>query len=253
MSATNSSKLKYEEEVGAKLAATAPENRFYTGTQVEKMLNISKATRQKYYNLLAIEPIKQGRSNVINGRQLDDVGYMANYMKKAEPGAPPRYPDDVLRQLRVSGSNIPLSAREIQRQAEENREQIVQSKLIEKIPKKKSLATFTNIKNSEILNFIGNVLPAILSGFGRELGEGINQKSETEELLDDFELLDKRYEILEKCVDRNRKVPTSDLAKILGLQKSTLSGKKTFSRYGFSFQKFGKSGAQTTWAIARQE
>ena len=74
MATSNNLKLKYEDEVGAKLAATAPENRFYTGIQVEKMLDISKATRQKYYGLLAIEPIKQGRSSVINGRQLDEGG-----------------------------------------------------------------------------------------------------------------------------------------------------------------------------------
>ena len=254
MSTKIRSKLKFEEQVGEKLAATAPENRLYTGTQVENMLDISKATRQKYYGLLAIEPIKQGRTCVINGRQLDNVQFMAEYMKKTVPGETPRYPDDVLKQLRAAGSDIPLSERELLQRAEVNGQQGMMTKTIHNSPKKQAKSSFIDINNSESYNFLGSTLSTILSGFGRELGEGINKKSDAEEKLDDLELLDKRYEILEKCCDRSRKLTTSDLAKILGLNKSTLSGKKTCCRYGFTFCKTGhKSGAEATWAIARQD
>ena len=64
--------------------------------------------------------------------------------------------------------------------------------------------------------------------------------------------LSARLHLLQDACDHGWLLPTSELAQALQLNPKTLSHHKSYQRYGFSFTKVGRSGAESAWEVSKK-
>lgn len=61
-----------------------------------------------------------------------------------------------------------------------------------------------------------------------------------------------RLHLLQDACDYGWLLPTSELAQVLQLSPKTLIHHKSYQRYGFTFTKIGRSGAESAWEVKKQ-
>jgi DNA-binding Lrp family transcriptional regulator len=195
-------------------------------------LEISDPTLHKYLNKLSIERIKDGKRAYISQADYEKVAALASMLRKGKFDSVA----DAIRELRSRGVIIPKRPEELELDGEDERAEVerfqpVNWSFIERLfPSFLALGETIVSPLANAINQLGEVLkPAPPSAAAKQ--------REIREYLDD-------------AASRGWKLATSELAPLLGLKPSAISG-SPFERIGYRFIKVGKSGRESLWKVEK--